>query len=274
MSSATYIMQPVITISSTSSGAVKHANSIRKKGRFRVRRVSKTPEGIKENSKRDESSSPVKSVSIATNPICKDVVSLPYISQPINRTRNVGKFNVVIYNVSKLFSKSYDINLASKYILNEEGNSDYTTLLVNTVMSLKKMLENQLLFFFPTTLNIPLIIGDPLISCAVNAKVAMECLRPDIGRIWETCENFARQAYQTDTNFRYSGTNYGFNNSNFESWKAHFSARNQFKRHPTSGKLLNQIILDLIQGSFNDFQTAAMIICAFTPSIKSDRKAR
>ena len=123
MSSSTYIMQPVITMSSGSSGALKHANSIRKKGRFRVRRVSKTPEGIKESLKSESSSSPIKSVSIATNPIYKDVVSLPHISQSIKRpTGNAGKFNVVLYNVSKLFSKSYDIDLASKYTLNELGN--------------------------------------------------------------------------------------------------------------------------------------------------------
>ena len=119
-----------------------------------------------------------------------------------------------------------------------------------------------------------LIIGDPVISCAANAKVAMECLRPDIGRIWETCENFAREAYQRDTSFRYSTTNYGFNTSSLESSKAQFSDGNKFKRHPTSRKLLNQIILDLIHGSFNDFQTAAMLICAFTPNIKYGRKSR
>ena len=116
-------MQPVITMSSTSSGALKHANSIRKKGRFRVRRVSKTPEGIKEGLKGDSSSSPVKSVSIATNPIYKEVVTLPNISQSIKRTTgNAVWCNVVLYNVSKLFSKSYDIDLASKYTLNGQGN--------------------------------------------------------------------------------------------------------------------------------------------------------
>jgi hypothetical protein len=123
ISSSTYIMQPVTTMSSASSGSLKHANSIRKKGRFRVRRVSKTPEGIKEGLKRDSSSSPIKSVSISTNPIYKDEVALSHINQSIKKTAgSSGKWNVVVYNVSKLFSKSYDIDLASKYTLNELGN--------------------------------------------------------------------------------------------------------------------------------------------------------
>ena len=116
------------------------------------------------------------------------------------------------------------------------------------------------------------IIGDPLINCVVNARVAMESRRPDIGRIWETCEHLARETYQTDNGFRCSLTNCGL--SRFEHCKTHLSFGKKWKKHPTSSKLLNQIILKLIQGSFNDFQTAAMLICAFTPNIKLERKSR
>ena len=113
-------MPPVITMSSGSSNIVKHANSIRKKGRFRVRRVSKTPDGIKDNLKRESSSSPVKSVTITTNTMFEDVIPVHYNST--TKQEQTGKIDVVIYSVSKLFAKYYDINLASKYILDELGN--------------------------------------------------------------------------------------------------------------------------------------------------------
>ena len=122
-----YIIPPVLSVSSTSSGNnLKHASSIRKKGRFRVRRVSKTPEGSKDNIKREASCSPVKSVSIATfTSICQDVVApQSYGNQPIitgQQKRSMG--DVKIYNVSKLFWKSYDLNLASNYILDESGKN-------------------------------------------------------------------------------------------------------------------------------------------------------
>jgi hypothetical protein len=118
------------------------------------------------------------------------------------------------------------------------------------------------------------IIGDPLITCVVNARVAMESRRPDIGRIWETCERLARETYQADNGFRCSLTNCSLGHNSFEPWKTHLFFDKKWKKHPSSRKLLNQIILRLIQGSFNDFQTAAMLICAFTPNIKSERKSR
>ena len=117
-------MPPVITMSSASSNVVKHASSIRKKGRFRVRRVSKTPEGIKDNLKRESSSSPVKSVTVTTtNSMFEDVVPLQHYPSPHSTTRQGqnGK-DVIIYSVSKLFAKYYDVDLASKYILDELGN--------------------------------------------------------------------------------------------------------------------------------------------------------
>ena len=113
-------------ISSSSSGSnLKHASSIRKKGRFRVRRVSKTPEGSKDNIKREASCSPVKSVSItAINSIYPNVVApQSVVNQPVmNHQAKRGVIDVIVYNVSILFSKSYDLNLASQYVLDESGN--------------------------------------------------------------------------------------------------------------------------------------------------------
>ena len=113
-------------ISSSSSGSnLKHASSIRKKGRFRVRRVSKTPEGSKDNIKREASCSPVKSVSITEiSSIYPNVVApQSFVNQPVmNYQRKRGVTDVMVYNVSILFSKSYDVNLASQYMLDELGN--------------------------------------------------------------------------------------------------------------------------------------------------------
>ena len=118
-----YIVPPVMQISSSSSGSnLKHASSIRKKGRFRVRRVSKTPEGSKDNIKREASCSPVKSVSISS--ICPNLVApQSFVKQPVlNHQGKRGVIDVMVYNVSILFSKSYDLNLASQYVLDESGN--------------------------------------------------------------------------------------------------------------------------------------------------------
>ena len=123
MSSSAYIMSPVITMSSASSNVIKHANSIRKKGRFRVRRVSKTPDGLKDSLKREVSSSPVKSGIVATNAMFEDVIPLHYASLSTTRVGQHGRKDVIIYSVSKLFGKYYDTDLASKYILDELGNS-------------------------------------------------------------------------------------------------------------------------------------------------------
>ena len=108
--------------STTSSKALKHTNSTRKKGRFRVRRVSKTPDGIKNSLKREASSSPLKTVSISTNAVWQGMDQSTYLTQSINTRRKDRKIDVVIYDVSKLFSKYYDIHLASKYTLHESGN--------------------------------------------------------------------------------------------------------------------------------------------------------
>ena len=120
-----YIVPPVMQISSSSSGSnLKHASSIRKKGRFRVRRVSKTPEGSKDNIKRETSCSPVKSVSIAVkSAITPNVISSQLtVNQSAYTSQAKRDFiDVTIYDVSKLFSKSYDNNLAAKYILDESG---------------------------------------------------------------------------------------------------------------------------------------------------------
>ena len=108
--------------STTSSKTLKHTNSTRKKGRFRVRRVSKTPDGIKNSLKREVSSSPIKTVSIATNAVWQDMAQSTYLTQSTNTRRTNRKIDVMIYDVSKLFSRQYDIQLASKYTLHESGN--------------------------------------------------------------------------------------------------------------------------------------------------------
>ena len=121
-----YIVPPVMQISSSSSGSnLKHASSIRKKGRFRVRRVSKTPEGSKDSIKREASCSPVKSVSItAISSIYPNVMApQSFVNQPVmDHQGKRGMTDVMVYNVSILFSKSYDLNLASQYVLDESGN--------------------------------------------------------------------------------------------------------------------------------------------------------
>ena len=145
MSSTTGIVPPVITVTSTSSGALRHNNSTRKKGRFRVRRVSKTPEGIKQNLRREVSSSPVKSVSITTNHICEDIVQLRYMPRSTGRKENHGNL-VVIYNIAKLFANCYDIDLASKYILDELGKSVGFTLFVRQSLIILRKLTNNIYF--------------------------------------------------------------------------------------------------------------------------------
>ena len=113
------------------------------------------------------------------------------------------------------------------------------------------------------------IIGDRMITCSVNAKVAIENRRPDIARIWETCEHLARESYSIlDDGFRGNKINV----LSVSSSNAHGSTK--LKRHPMMVKMLNQLILKLIEGSVMDFQTAAMIICAFTPNRKQARKTR
>ena len=119
------------------------------------------------------------------------------------------------------------------------------------------------------------IIGDPMITCSVNAKVAIENRRPDIARIWETCEHLAREMYSSvDNRFRCSQLNLGLNQTNFPRNNSNNVGLSKLKRHPMISKMLDQIILNLVQGSVLDFQTAAMIICAFTPNRKRPRKTR
>ena len=117
-----YIVPPVMLMSSSSSGSnLKQSNSMRKKGRFRVRRVSKTPEGSKDNIKRETSCSPVKSVSIAVT--SSNVFSTPLAVNQSTYTSQKKQeiIDVTVYDVSKLFSKSYDTNLAANYMLDESG---------------------------------------------------------------------------------------------------------------------------------------------------------
>ena len=82
----------------------------------------------------------------------------------------------------------------------------------------------------------------------------MESRRPDIAKIWETCEQLVRkQAYD----FKLSRYN------------THKDPPRTLLPHLVITKVLNKIILSLIQGSIVDFQTAAMIICAFTVTRKT-----
>ena len=108
-----------------------------------------------------------------------------------------------------------------------------------------------------------------MITCTANAKVAMENRRPDIARIWETCEHLARETYSMLDNGFHGNK---INGISVRSSNAHDSTK--LKRHPMMVKMLNQLILKLIEGSVMDFQTAAMIICAFTPNRKQARKTR
>ena len=126
-----------------------------------------------------------------------------------------------------------------------------------------------------TKCTVTSIIGDPLITCSVNAKVAIENRRPDIARIWETCEHLAREMYYSvDNRFRCSQLNFGLNHTSFQHDNSSIVGQSKLKRHPMISKMLNQIIVKLVQGSVLDFQTAAMIICAFTPNRKRPRKVR
>ena len=111
----------MITMSSVSSN-VKHSNSIRKKGRFRVRRVSRIPEALKDNFQRESSSSPVKSVTVTKNKNVDTDIPISHFSLSSSTLTKNEKTDVVVYNVSKLFEKNYDINLASKYYMDESGN--------------------------------------------------------------------------------------------------------------------------------------------------------
>ena len=118
----------------------KHGNSTRKKGRFRVRRVSRTPDNIFRDNllKREASESPVKSAhdsitsnSISTlNTINKRIVSLSNFSLPAHTMDGESgekKMEIKVYDVSKLLEKSFDRNLASSYILDESGKHGVLT---------------------------------------------------------------------------------------------------------------------------------------------------
>ena len=102
-------------------------------------------------------------------------------------------------------------------------------------------------------------VGDPFITCAINAKVAMESRRPDIAKIWETCEQLVRKQA---------------NDYRLSRYNTHKDPQRTLLPHLVITKVLNKIILSLLQGSIVDIQTAAMIICAFTPSMKRIKKYR
>ena len=120
LSSSTYVFPPKITMSSISSN-VKHSNSIRKKGRFRVRKVNRMPEALKDNLHKESSSSPVKSVTVTINENVDNDISISHSSISSAALIKNEKADVVVYNVSKLFKKNYDIILASKYYMDESG---------------------------------------------------------------------------------------------------------------------------------------------------------
>ena len=114
-----------------------------------------------------------------------------------------------------------------------------------------------------------------MITCSINAKVAIENRRPDIARIWETCEHLAREMYSSiDNRFRCNQSNFGLHQNSLLHNNSNMLGQSKFERHPMISKTLDQIILKLVQGSVLDFQTAAMIICAFTPNTKQPRKTR
>lgn len=104
-------------------------------------------------------------------------------------------------------------------------------------------------------------------------RIATENGRQDIARIWEICEHLARIAHSYNNAFRHGFSN-GLINQQYSYHSQLFHQRIPWKRHPSGRKALNQVILGQIQGGRNDFQTAAMIICAFTPNIKRIKKYR
>ena len=112
-----------------------------------------------------------------------------------------------------------------------------------------------------------------MINCAYNSKVAMENQRPDIARIWEICEHLARETTPTNNDFRCNLPT-RVTHSSFRCGKKHHPFLIQGKRHVIASKILNQIILGLVNGTVIDFQTAAMIICTFTPNGKKLNKPR
>ena len=118
-----------------------------------------------------------------------------------------------------------------------------------------------------------MFVGDPLITCSDNMRIALENGRPDIARIWEICENLARVAYSSSNHFR-RGFSTGLVHQDYPHYKHSFPHKIPWERHPNGRKALSQVILGQVQNGRNDFQTAAMIICAFTPSTKRKKKYR
>ena len=82
----------------------------------------------------------------------------------------------------------------------------------------------------------------------------MESRRPDIAKIWETCEQLVRKQANDYKQSRYN---------------THKDSQRTLLPHLVITKVLNKIILSLLRGSIVDFQTAAMIICAFTLTRKT-----
>ena len=82
----------------------------------------------------------------------------------------------------------------------------------------------------------------------------MDSRRPDIAKIWETCEQLVRKQ-----------ANY----YNLSRYNTHKDPQRNLVPRLVITKVLNKIILSLLQGSIVDFQTAAMIICAFTLTRKT-----
>ena len=83
-------------------------------------------------------------------------------------------------------------------------------------------------------------------TCAINAEVALKFKRRKLALVWRMCLQVAHLAHQMAplTNFQ-------------QFWAC----------HPCGGKLLSQLVQ--YQIGKRDYQTAAMIVCAFTPHTES-----
>ena len=79
------------------------------------------PEALKDNLHKESSSSPVKSVTVTINENVDNDISISHSSISSAALIKNEKADVVVYNVSKLFKKNYDIILASKYYMDESG---------------------------------------------------------------------------------------------------------------------------------------------------------
>ena len=108
-------------------------------------------------------------------------------------------------------------------------------------------------------------------TCKANSIIAKAHGRNDIAKIWETCEHLADLVSSSngDRNVLYGHPDYCSATNHAMKVCLRKRYHRQFGRNA-----LNPIILSLIEGGRNDFQTAAMIVCTFTPNMKIIKSKR